>query len=244
MGTKHNPSFSVYPTRISWESSTLFLPNLPGPHGLVGMGPSANIGTLGPGPHVTGAIEMPSARPGDTAPTPLPLTTWANFSWAGVLGVILFWNLGWCLDFKLVTCQSPAIWELGFLWLIKYPLCLGGDIKYPSIFALKYSRLVHEIGLYGASKAHNRVPSWTFDILIFGQWKYYLFNPQSPYLVCWVYLCCYFNDDSARQGEGAQPLGSSRGGLFLTFISKSKRTQRLNFFWSRSPKENVRQHPP
>lgn len=83
--------------------------------------------------------------------------------------VIWFGNPGWCLVLKLVTCQPPAIWKLGFLCLIKYLLCLRGDMKYHSISVLKYFWLEHEISLYGTSKTHNCILGWAFDILIFGQ---------------------------------------------------------------------------
>lgn len=157
--------------------------------GLLTMGPLANTGPLGPGLLVTRIY-----LPGCGVYLPLHCLWQPEEMSVGqrVLGIILFWNLSWCLDFKLVTCQSPGIWELGFLWLIKCPLCLRGDIKYHSIFALKYSWLVHEMSLYGTSKAHKYILSWAFDILIFGQWKYYLFNPQSTYLCCWLDLCCCF----------------------------------------------------
>lgn len=147
------------------------------------MGPSEVTETLGPSVAGTTGVYLP-------CPAADLLLYWLWHSEQistrqGALGGILFWNLSWCLDFKLGTCQSAAIWEIGFLSFIKCPLCLGGSIKYHSIFALKYSWLEHKMGLYDCtSKAHNCILSWTFDIFIFGQQNYYLFNPQSTYLFC------------------------------------------------------------
>lgn len=139
-----------------------------------------------------------------------------------VPGVILLQNLGWCLDFK--TSNLPVSSQLR-IWLPlthKVPFMPQRWHKISFHLCPEYSQLVHKMGFYGTSKAHNCILSWSSDILIFGQWKYYLFNPQSSYLFCWLYLCYCFNSERATQGEGTRPPSSSRFRHPLTVISKVK----------------------
>lgn len=86
-------------------------------------------------------------------------------------------------------------------------------------------------------KGPHCILSWTFDILIFGHRKCSLFNPQSTYLSCWVYLCYCFDGQRGKRGEGAQPLGSPRFGHLLTSISEREGTQYLNSFGPGLPRE-------